>query len=97
MVRHNVLLSSTRPLSAYRAERRYAILDGTQVGFCPFRGPDASLTHGHPTTILFTLNGFLTVAESTPRNPCAFAPKYVKCALQQRFQIKGGHHGNRTA
>src|SRR5215472_5751322 len=33
-----------RPLSAFRAERRFARIDFKQVGFDPFRGPDASLT-----------------------------------------------------
>ena len=32
-----------------------------------------------------------------PGNPCAFAPKYVKCAMLERFPIKGGNYGNRTA
>jgi len=59
-----------------------------QVGFCPFRGPDASLTHGHPTTILFS---------NAPHIPCAFAPKDVKCGPLASFQFKGGNYGNRTA
>src|SRR6267142_703753 len=42
--RHGDLLSMNRPLSAPRAERRFAILVHCKVGFCPFRGPDASST-----------------------------------------------------
>src|SRR5208282_5604476 len=44
MGRHCDLLSSNRPLSADRAERRFAKFYQKQVGFYPFRGPDASLT-----------------------------------------------------
>ena len=44
MGRHGDLLSLHRPSSAHRAERRIAKLDFNQVGFYPFRGPDASLT-----------------------------------------------------
>src|SRR5437016_13015897 len=44
MGRHSNLLSSKRPSSAHRAERRFAKVDYKKVGFCPFRGPDASLT-----------------------------------------------------
>jgi hypothetical protein len=46
------LLSSNRPLSAHRAERRFAKIDFQQVGFCPFRGPDASPTHSQHTPTL---------------------------------------------
>src|ERR1043166_4705919 len=42
--RHSDLLSSKRPWSAYRAERRFAKIECKQVGFYPFRGPDASFT-----------------------------------------------------
>src|SRR5262249_36548232 len=41
---HGNLLSVWRPLSAWRAERRFAVGSGSQVGFCPFRGPDAPWT-----------------------------------------------------
>src|SRR5262249_44975064 len=42
--RHGDLLSVWRPVSARRAERRLASISGRQVGFYPFRGPDASCT-----------------------------------------------------
>src|SRR5262245_8269285 len=32
------------PLSAWRAERRFAVSSGRQVGFYPLRGPDAPWT-----------------------------------------------------
>src|SRR5262249_5151985 len=41
---HGNLLSVWRPLSAWRAERRFAVCSGSQVGFYPFRGPDAPCT-----------------------------------------------------
>jgi hypothetical protein len=44
MGQHSDLLSLPRPSSAHRAERRIAKFDFDQVGFYPFRGPDASLT-----------------------------------------------------
>src|SRR5207253_729533 len=40
--RHGGLLSWLRPLSAPRAERRFAKINFVEVGFYPFRGPDAS-------------------------------------------------------
>ena len=42
--RHGNLLSVWRPVSAVRAERRFASRSDSQVGFYPFRGPDASCT-----------------------------------------------------
>src|ERR1700752_1524528 len=42
--RHATSFHQKRPLSASRAERRFAKIDFKKVGFCPFRGPDASLT-----------------------------------------------------
>src|ERR1700675_1085315 len=50
MGRHGDLLSLNRPSSAHRAERRFAKLNFKQVGFYPFRGPDASPTHPHGIT-----------------------------------------------
>ncbi len=44
MGRHSDLLSLHRPSSAHRAERRFAKFNCKQVGFYPFRGPDASFT-----------------------------------------------------
>src|SRR5712692_4161987 len=44
MGRHYDLLSLHRPSSAPRAERRFAKIGCKQVGFYPFREPDASLT-----------------------------------------------------
>src|SRR4029077_15726753 len=44
MGRQSDLLSLHCPSSATRAERRFAKIDCKQVGFYPFRGPDASLT-----------------------------------------------------
>jgi hypothetical protein len=41
LVRHCELLSSKCPPSAHRPERSFAKLDDLQVGFYPFRGPDA--------------------------------------------------------
>src|ERR1700732_3413048 len=48
--RHCDLLSSKRPLSAHRAERRCAKMFCKRVGFYPFRGPDASLALGNRST-----------------------------------------------
>jgi hypothetical protein len=42
--RHGNLLSVWRPVSARRAERRFVSMPDRQVGFYPFRGPDASCT-----------------------------------------------------
>src|SRR5690349_8564362 len=42
--RHATSFHQKRPLSAFRAERRFAKMDCKWVGFCPFRGPDASRT-----------------------------------------------------
>src|ERR1700730_12969887 len=50
MGRYSELLSLNRPSSAPRAERRFAKLNFKQVGFYPFRGPDASPTHPHGIT-----------------------------------------------
>src|SRR5271157_1875511 len=58
---HSGLLSLNRPSSAHRAERRFAKLFLKQVGFYPFRGPDAPLAHPH---LITKLTGTL----STPRS-----------------------------
>src|SRR5688500_14234809 len=44
VVRHGKLLSSSARRPQFRAERSFANSANRQVGFYPFRGPDASIT-----------------------------------------------------
>src|ERR1700733_3970073 len=84
--RHSELLSSKRPLSAYRAERRFAKNYCKQVGFYPFRGPDAS----------FYANQILPEG-ADDQNPAACSQTIWMCVhLTSKFTGRYYHRSKQT-